>query len=52
MIGAVRARLKLMLTPTVTSALVGALLAAILLAIRPARRLQLSDSSVVGDKCE
>ena len=45
-----------MLAPPVTSALAGALLAATLLAallaLLPARRLQLSDSSAVGDRRE
>ena len=48
-IGAVRAGLTLVLAPPVTSALAGALHAA-LLALLPARRLQLSDSSAVGDR--
>ena len=55
-ISAVRARLTLMLAPAVTSALAGTLLAATLLAARlamlPARRLQLSHSSAVGDRRE
>ena len=55
-VGAVRAGLTLVLAPALTSALAGALLAATLLvaqlAMLPARRLQLSDSSAVGDRRE